>query len=202
MDLRLSQAIGSVKIAVMDVAVKSGARRLQMYNESIQCKPGCHFCCKRLIIATVAEAVLIYEHLLDKGKWAEVKEESRSQFALIKEISSVSWFKTNRSCPVLDQNTGLCKSYGIHPVVCSTHFVTSHPSLCDPWSVASGTYESLDMEEYVDHFKKRLLENVDNFGIMKLEVPLPIGLLLAERISIQTGLDLNKAISLLWSEFS
>jgi Fe-S-cluster containining protein len=202
MEVRLAEALGPVKLAVMDTATAAANRRLAIYGDKIPCKPGCAGCCSRMVRITMAEAAILYEKLVQDKLWLEVKKEARSQFAIAKDADPVAWFKTNRPCPVLDRQKNLCKAYSVRPAACSTHFVISKPELCDPWSTAAGTYVSADMDDLLEKFTKRVMENIAGHGVFSLELPIPVALLLAERISIQSGLELDKAVALLFQEFA
>jgi Fe-S-cluster containining protein len=201
MEIRLSQALGPVKLALMDTAVQTANRRLRVLGNKSPCGPGCSNCCSRLVHISVAEGILIYERLVKNGKWLNVRKNAREQFPIIHDIHPLTWFKMNRPCPVLDPDTKTCRTYEVRPAACSTHFVSSDPKLCSPWSTSTGDYKSEDMSDLLESFQKRLEECVDGFGILKLELPLPVALLLAERISIQSFTELDKAVSMLFNEF-
>lgn len=200
MDVRLSEAIAPVKLALIGVAEKSSKRRLTVYGDKIPCAPGCSGCCSRLISITVAEAVLIYSHLSQFGRWAAISLECRKQLPDIKNSGSVSWFLMNRKCPVLDLEKGTCSAYSVRPVACSTHFVTSKPELCDSWNSGAGDYSPVDFSDLYEEFQEKLATNIAGHGILSLELPLPQALLLAERINLQSGMSLDKAVSLFINE--
>jgi len=202
MDIKIAQALGPIKLSLMDTAVVASSRRLKIYGNDVPCKPGCAGCCSRLIRITMAEATILYEHLVQNGEWTEVRKEARDQFSLVKEVDPVAWFKMNRSCPVLNPKTRNCRGYAVRPAFCSTHFVTSSPDLCDPWNAADGIYQPVDMDDLMEIFSKRVSENVAGYGIFGLELALPVALLLAERISVQSGLELDQAVKLLFREFA
>lgn len=200
MDLKLSSILGPVKTAILDAASSAEKKRLFVLKEESSCKSGCSACCNRLIRITVAEGILLYDHLLKNGKWSEARKKAKEQLPLVKDINPIAWFKMNQSCPVLDDKSKTCMAYEMRPVKCSTHFVKSSPDLCDPWKTAPGSYEVLDMDDVLDKFRKRFTENVDGYGIFQIESSIPVSLLLAERITIQSGLGLDKIISMLYNE--
>ena len=200
MDLRLAQTIQPVKLALINAAQKSIKRHLFVYQDKITCKPGCHSCCSRMIIITIAEAVVIHDYLVSTNKWFDTREKAKNQAKLADDANYVAWFKMNIKCPVLNEKTGLCQSYKYRPAICSVHFVKSDPKLCDPWSAQRGGYDPLDMSDLYEEFSKTLKNLVDPFGIFNIRVPLPIALLIAERIQIQSNLEIHKVISLLHQE--
>lgn len=200
MNINLIQALTSVKLAVGETAQKAEKRKLVLYGDKIPCKTGCSSCCSRLLHITIAEAVVIYDTLRDNA-WPYVAEEARKQFKLVKETNSLNWFKMNISCPILDPITKKCRSYDSRPPVCSTHFVTSNPKVCDPWDPTNLAYEPVRMSDLLLEFEKKVSSVVDGHGVMQIKVPIPIAILIAERISVQSSLSLHDAISLLYNEF-
>lgn len=202
MEIKLSTALDAVRFAIGDVAQKAVKRRLTVYGNKIPCKSGCNGCCSRLVYISMAEAILIYEYLVENGSWQVVATAARKQFQLAQQTDPLAWFKMDIKCPILDQKNGTCLAYKMRPAKCSTHFVTSNPAVCDPWNPVGGRYESVDMVDLQMEFEKRLESAIDGHGIMQVLVPIPVAILLAERIQIQSGLSLQSAISLLYMEFS
>lgn len=201
MDLRLSQALGPVKLALADTAIKAERRRLRVFKDSVPCKPGCAGCCSRLVKVTMAEALIAYEHLVASGRWPEVRARAESQMPEVMEVSPPAWYMMNRKCPVLDPGTSRCLAHPVRPVLCSTHFVRSNPALCDPHAVVAGSYSPVQFNDLVEAFLKRMLANVAGSGILQLELPLPAALLLSERVNLQAGLTLDRVVSLFLHEF-
>jgi Fe-S-cluster containining protein len=183
----------------MEVAQKSERRKLNIIKEPVSCKAGCNSCCSRLITITMAEAVVIHEYLVQNKKWSKVREKSIELFKLSHDTDPIAWFKMNISCPILDEK-GLCSAYSIRPVVCSTHFVTSDPDLCSPWSSKSGSYKSVDMGDLYIEFQEKISSKIDSYGIFNLRLPLPTALLLAERIQVQSNLDFQQTMNMLFNE--
>jgi Fe-S-cluster containining protein len=202
MNIDFSQALGPVRLALGDAIEKATRRRLMVYGDSIPCKSGCDGCCSRLINITVAEGMLIYEHLLKEGKWMQVRAEAVKQFRTAQEVNPLTWFKMNIKCPVLDKTTRTCMTYSTRPAACAIHFVTSKPEVCDPWSAEGGQYEAVDMMDLSEAFRRKIENTIDGHGILNLSVPIPVALLVAERIRVQSGLSLPDAISLLYNELS
>lgn len=202
MEFKLSQALGPVRLKLMDVASKASSRRLMDHRKKISCKPSCAGCCSRMISVTVAEATVIYDHLVSAGTWGAVRSEARNQASEARKADPLAWFKMNRPCPVLERDSRLCLAYKVRPAACSTHFVTSDPDLCGPWSATSGRYEPADMDDLAEEFTEFVRSHVAKSGILSLELPMPVALLLAERISIRSGMELDEVVSLLFQELS
>lgn len=200
MEIKFSKALSLVKLALLDTASKAEKRRLMIHRDEIPCRSGCSGCCSRRIEISMAEAVLIYQHVLDKGVWPRVKEVAKAQLPLVRSTDPVAWMKMNLKCPILDPASQKCSAYEVRPAICATHYVTSSPSLCDPWSTASGTYSPLDFNDLLVEFRKRAGSHVEGYGILSLELPIPLALLLAERINTLSGLTMEQAITVMFNE--
>ena len=199
MDVHLHHALGSVRIHLTDIASRAEKRRLRMYSRTIRCRAGCSGCCARPVNVSMAEAVIAYEHLKQDGTWPDVRKKAVEQMGL--GVSDpVAWFKMNRKCPILDTDTNLCRAYTVRPATCSTHFVLSDPELCDPWSTHAGKFEAVDFPDLFQKFQGRVAESVQGYGIFTLVLPIPSGLLLAEKISVKSGLDFSEVVTLFFKE--
>ena len=200
MEFKLEQALGNVRFNLIDTLEKSNKRRLISFdNYEIKCKSGCSGCCKRLIKLTMAEAFIIYEYLKSNDLWDKVKIKAEDQLPTIKNSNDVTWFMMNKPCPVLNKHNN-CLAYKVRPILCSTHFVKSDPILCDPLNMDVGKYESIQFNDFVEDFLKKLLKNTALSGIFQLELSLQESILLAEKINLQVGLDLDQIISLFFNE--
>lgn len=200
MEVRLKYTLRRVKMHMTDTAVRADRRRLAMYRGKIRCRSGCSGCCSRMIRITMAEAVLIYEHLKGSGAWPEVRKACMGQLKLLGSAGAMTWFKMNQKCPVLNKDTNMCKAYKVRPPACSTHFVTSDPELCDPWSANQGKYESVDSSDLTEEFQKRLEESIRGEGILMITLPMASALTLAEKISVKSGLNLPEIVTLFFKE--
>ena len=200
MDVHIHHALAPVKIHLADVASRADKRRLRMYGNNISCRSGCSGCCARLITITMAEAVIAYEHLKREGSWPDVRKRAVGQMEVLKVADPMAWFKMNRKCPILDPDTDLCQAYVVRPATCATHFVTSDPELCDPWSTHTGKFETVNFPDLFGKFRQRVSECVQGYGIFTLMLPIPSGLLLAEKISVKSGLDYSEVVSLFFKE--
>jgi Fe-S-cluster containining protein len=200
-DFKLATALSSVKVAVKEAADKSSIRRLQLHDD-IKCKPACSACCNRQIHITAAEALIIQDQLEKSGQWPEVEKRAKALVLLSRDTPPISWFKMNIMCPVLDPVTKLCTAYEARPTPCSTHFVRSDPSQCDPWMMKSGDYDPIDFMDLHEKFSQSLAKIVDGYGVLALKLPMPIALIFAARIKVQSGLGANEIISLIFNEFS
>lgn len=199
MQFQFSEVLGPVKLALMDTAEQAEKRRLRTVQDA-PCAPGCAGCCHRLVKSTVAEAVLLYGHLKKSGRWGEVRRRARKALPMAKDAEPVSWFMMRIPCPVLDPETSRCLAYPVRPAACSTHFVRSDPEICNPHGVRSGAYVPVDFNDLTEKFLRRLVSSVAGYGILQLQLPLQSGLLLAEAVNLQSGLSLERAVSMFFNE--
>lgn len=186
----------------MEAASSTDKRRLRVYGRSISCKPGCHGCCKRYLTVSLAEAMVMHDHLKKRGQWEQVRQEADDQYRRYGRVTDLVWFKMNISCPVLDRDTGMCRAHQVRPPACAAHFATSDPDLCDPLSTAGGEYRPVEMRDVVEKFRNELSESLAEHGILQMRLPLPVALLMAERISVRSGMSLEQAISLIRNELT
>lgn len=199
MDLKLTQMLQGVKLAILEAADQSERKRLPFINE-IRCRPGCAGCCSRLLYITVAEALILYEYLSEQKLWVQVKKRAEEQAKLANSVNAIAWFKLNIKCSILDPESKKCLAYKVRPPVCSTHFVTSDPALCDPWSPKNGDIKPKEMSDVYENSIKSIFGQIDANGIFKMILPIPLALLLAERVQVQSGLNSQQVISLLFNE--
>jgi Fe-S-cluster containining protein len=200
MDVHLHHALNPVRVHLTDTASRADKRRLKAYGRTVSCRPRCTGCCSRLVAVSMAEAMIAYEYLRGTGKWAAVRARADAQLPLLGKAGSMTWFKMRQKCPILDPDTGLCQTYAFRPAACSTHFATSNPELCDPWSTERGRFRPLDFTDLFEKFEKRMSEAVQDYGIFSLRLPVPSAVLLAERVSVKSGLDLSEVVSLFFKE--
>ena len=179
--MRLLDALAEVRISMIKAAEKSAVRRLEVIPNS-PCKKGCSACCSRMIILSLAEAVIIQEHLSKSGKWEAVRTRAETLMPLMENANPVSWFQMNQACPVLNPQSGACEAYEVRPTPCSTHYVNSDPKLCDPWSTQPGLFNSFDFVDIHEEFRGILASEVHESGMLAIRMPLPAALLLAEKL--------------------
>jgi len=198
MGIDLAVTLGPVRAAMLEVAAK--ARGHHVYNmEDIPCKAGCSHCCRTKVDITIAEAMVIMRSLKKSGKWDAVRMRALRQLPVVKSVNQIPWFMMRIPCPLLENDR--CVTYDLRPVRCSTHFVTSDPRLCGPTDIVSGEYRPVFLEDLRIWFDKQLLNHVNTYGILNLKMVTSAALILAERASLQTGVDFSRMISLIYGEF-
>lgn len=186
-------------MAMMDTIIQATRQRIND-NIIVPCKVGCAHCCSRYSKISVAEATLIYEYLKKNETWTGVRGRARAQFQIIRQTEPLSWFKLNIKCPILNPETNKCLAYKIRPPLCAIHFVTSSPDICDPWSSQQGKFVLHDYTSLYLKFRERLFASLEGHGIFSLELPIPTALLLSERISVKSGLDVHQALTFIYNE--
>jgi Fe-S-cluster containining protein len=199
MDFDFSTALLYVRNAMVEAGVKSNQKRLNVLQNA-SCKMGCSGCCRRQINISVAEAVIIQEHLEKSKKWTEVFQRCKDVLKHTKTTNSVSWFRMNIPCPILEND--VCLAYNVRPAICSVHFATSDPDICHPWSTKSGEFSPVEFQDIFLDFRKVLSSYVDSHGILSLILPLPMALLMAERVRHQPKLNAESLIRLLYNELA
>jgi Fe-S-cluster containining protein len=202
MKLNLGNSINEIKLAVIDAANKSAAKRLTVYQNDIKCKSQCAGCCSRLISISIAEAIIIIDYLEAHNSWGKVKTESEKLMQTAVVADPVSWFKMNTKCPILNQETKLCLAYPVRPTPCSTHFVMSNPAVCDPWAINSGEYSPIDMVEFHEEFMKKMEKHIDGHGILGYRMSLPIALIFADKVRMRSDVSFNDLLSLIYNELT
>lgn len=184
-------------MAILQAAATSERRRLHM-AEATSCSPGCHSCCHRMIELTVAEAAVMVAHLRESGEWKRVRGAASSLAGRARECSSDSWFKMKTRCPVLTDDN-MCGAHEVRPPACSVHFVTSNPSACDPWS-SEPDFRPVDMSAVYLEAQAHIAGSVRKGGIMSMVLPLPLALLLADRVAVRTDLTFEQAMEMMARE--
>jgi len=184
-------------MAVMEASASSEKRRLRM-AERAPCSPGCHSCCFRMVEITVAEAAVMVFHLRASGGWKRVRAASSSLAVASREMNADTWFKSRTRCPVLSED-GTCSAYAVRPPACSAHLVTSSPDACDPWS-SEPEYAPVDLSAVYLEAHAAISRAVPPGGIMSMSLPIPLALLLADRVAIRTDLTLEQALEIIARE--
>ena len=117
--------------------VKNGRTQLsRAFQDSLEvekipytCLKGCHHCCYHPFAISVFEGALIYNALVTKGLWSQLRpkfvETARETDGLKPEI----WLLAKIPCPLLDK--GLCQVFPSCPLICRTTYSTSVPDYCE-----------------------------------------------------------------------
>lgn len=193
----LLQKVGNI---VKDAALKAKKRHLDVYTDEIKCKSGCNHCCSRPIMISIAEAHLIKESLIKQKRWSEVKRRSMEQ-EKHKDIDALTWFQMNIKCPVLDPNTGKCLAYEVRPIVCSTHYVVSNPSSCDPWSAEPIKFNKANMGDIEDAANDEINKTLGQ-SIYSTRLTMFKALNIIDKLVERDGLTLDQVMVMIGRETS
>ena len=197
MDFPLASTLSGVKSVVLTTIASSERRRLKVVD--ISCKKSCSGCCRRYIEITVAEASIIVSFLKREKLWDSVKEKAERVSSMVKKVPSNAWFKMDIKCPILDDND-LCSAYSVRPPVCAVHYAKSNPAVCNPSKVSNQKYDPVEFLEEFTESRKKLSSTLAGYGVLQIVLPLPTALLMADRISIKTGLSYDQVMSIIQNE--
>lgn len=105
------------------------------------CRPGCFECCGQHVLMNPAEAHALAQFIrrnfsaeeTDRLRWRVRLWHAQDEIRLDRppgpgSPASSELDRCGLFCPLLVE--GRCSVYPVRPVICRTHFVSSHPSLC------------------------------------------------------------------------
>lgn len=102
---------------------------------NVQCRKGCHHCCKMTVAITRHEAHQLIQVAKAKGLPIDA-ERLRRQLPYVDETWRTQP-EADRACTFLGAD-GLCQVYEDRPLSCRKYFVVSPPELCDTESHPGG----------------------------------------------------------------
>jgi hypothetical protein len=126
----------------VDEAVARTLHRLRNETGIVpSCKLGCCHCCRYRIVMNIAEVRTLAQYVRREfspeqrkdlwrrtQRWHEWDDSLRGRCASADMAKQTDASPYDSCCPLLIN--GACSAYGVRPVVCRTHFVSSHPSSC------------------------------------------------------------------------
>jgi Fe-S-cluster containining protein len=188
-DLPMTQEESFVKAVYssVDEAVARVLDRLCSETGVIpSCKLGCCHCCRYHIVMNIAEARTLAQYV--KREFSpEQRKDLRMRTQRWHEWHDSSLSHYDACCPLLVN--GACSAYGVRPVVCRTHFVSSHPLSCHAANDPESTEESPLVIELVvtvtNPFSRAIRDQIEKAGLdySRTMTLLPQGL------AIQMGWD-------------
>jgi len=105
------------------------------------CRLGCCHCCRYHIVINIAEARTLAQYVkrelspeqrkdlrMRTQRWHDWDDALRGRSTSADMARQTDPSPYNPCCPLLV--SGACIAYGVRPVVCRTHFVSSHPLSC------------------------------------------------------------------------
>lgn len=128
--------------ASVDEAVAGALDRLCREDGIVpSCKLGCCHCCRYHIVMNIAETRTLAQYVkrefspeqrkdlrMRTQRWHEWNDSLRGRGASADAAGQAVASPYDPCCPLLVN--GACSAYAVRPVVCRTHFVSSHPIAC------------------------------------------------------------------------
>ena len=167
--------------SLVDEATASGLDRLSREDGIIPtCKLGCCHCCRYHILTNIAEAHTLAQYV--KREWSpeqindlrmrtqqwhawDNSRPGRFPSAHIDTQTDLSGY--DHCCPLLVN--GACSAYSVRPVVCRTHFVSSHPLSCyaanDPESAEDAPAVLKSVVTAASPFSTAIRDHIENAGL-------------------------------------
>jgi len=172
--------VNGVYLAV-DEATACGMDRLRSEEGIIPtCKLGCCHCCRYHIVTNIAEAHTLAQYVkrelsvekidalrLRTQQWHawDNSRPGRHPSAHTDERADLSNY--DPCCPLLVD--GACIAYPVRPVVCRTHFVSSHPLFCgaanDPESTEDAPVVLTSVVTAASPSSRAIRDHIENAGL-------------------------------------
>ena len=124
--------VSMVLTALYEQQDKEATRIIEIMGTT--CTKKCDSCCYLLTTITLAEGILLAEHLLDEPNWFSLIPKLReATLAYCYEgITPASYLDKRIPCIFLDTKERLCTIYNNRPGTCRYHHVISNPANCSP----------------------------------------------------------------------
>jgi Fe-S-cluster containining protein len=164
-----------------DEAIACGLDRLSSEDGIIPtCKMGCCHCCRYHILMDIAEAHTLAQYVkrelsvdqikdlrLRTHQWHEWDNSRPGRHPSAKVDGQTDLSNYDSCCPLLVN--GACIAYPVRPIVCRTHFVSSHPRLCravhDPESTEDAPVVLTSIKTATSPFSKTIRDHIENAGV-------------------------------------
>lgn len=144
------------------------------------CRLGCCHCCKYHIVINISEARTLAQYVkrefspeqrknlrMRTQRWHEWHDSLRGGSPSAEMARQAGPSHYDPCCPLLVN--GACSAYGVRPVVCRTHFVSSHPSSCRAANDPESTEESPRVIELVvtmtNRFSMAIKDHIEKAGL-------------------------------------
>jgi hypothetical protein len=143
------------------------------------CKLGCCHCCRYHIVVNIAEARTLAQYVrrefspaqrkdlrMRTQRWHEWHDSMRGRSPSADRARQTEPSLYDPCCPLLVN--GACIAYGVRPVVCRTHYVSSHPLFCYAANDPESAEESPLVIELVltatNHFSTAIKDHIEKAG--------------------------------------
>ncbi len=135
----------------LDEAIASELDRLRSgYGVIPTCARGCSYCCRDHIVTNVAEAHALAQYVkrefsidqisslrMRTKQWHEWNDYRPGLYPPTDIREQTDFSNYDPCCPLLVD--GACSAYPVRPVVCRTHYISSHPRFCREANVQGST---------------------------------------------------------------
>lgn len=160
-------------------------------KRAISCRPGCSNCCYHPVHLSALEGVLLYRHLVSRGKWTPTFRAKIQEHAdKTRDLSYEVWLLSLIPCPLLDLSTNRCTAYAGRPFQCRVTFSSGDPHNCHPHRISES--EIINKHEVSREFHERVSRAIRRHGITMIIMPLSVAIFLGESIS-NGEIDLESA---------
>jgi len=165
----------------VDKAAASGLDRLRSeYGIIASCKLGCCHCCRQHILTNIAEAHNLAQYVrrelstdqinalrMRTLQWHEWDNSRPGRYPSADIDAQTDLSNYEPCCPLLVNGT--CIAYSVRPVVCRTHFVSSHPLSCsaatDPESTEDAPMKLTAVVTATSPFSMAIRDHIENAGL-------------------------------------
>jgi Fe-S-cluster containining protein len=165
----------------VDKATASGLDRLRREDGIIvSCKLGCCHCCRQHILTNIAEAHNLAQYVrrelsvdqindlrMRTLQWHEWDNSRPGRYPSANIEAQTDLANYDPCCPLLVNDT--CSAYPVRPVVCRTHFVSSHPLSCfaatDPESKEDAPVKLTSVVTATSPFSMALRDHIETAGL-------------------------------------
>lgn len=194
--LYVEQALGELQ-ATRGMAATEFERRFREEAGAVSCKAGCSNCCYHPVLITVAEGIVLYRYLGQRGALtADLKGKLVDHADITAFMDPAVWLRARIPCPLLDDK-GRCRGYEGRPLACRMTFSSGDPAACDPQALDPKALSTRDILQVVMAFEGALLKR---FRISPVRMPISRALVLAERVLAQE-ISLDEIERILYREY-
>jgi Fe-S-cluster containining protein len=167
--------------ASLDEAAVCGLDRLRRDDGIIPaCKLGCCHCCRYHILMNIAEAHTLAQYVrremsadqtndlrMRTQQWHEWDNSRPGRYPSTESDEQTDLSNYDHPCPLLVNSA--CSAYPVRPVVCRTHFVSSHPRSCcaanDPESTEDAPVVLTSVVTATSPFSRAIRDHIENAGL-------------------------------------
>lgn len=148
----------------------------------VTCRRGCSSCCTYPVHLSLAEGILVYRGLAERGRMTPAFRASlEAHWRQVALLALPVWFLAGIACPLLRE--GECTAYEARPLLCRATFSRSRPELCRAGSLGGelplvpvGAAVGAAVSDWVAVMQRQHRVRVG-------QVPLSLAILLGEKLT-------------------